>query len=214
MMDVLIDTFTKLKYSLYIIFHPFDGFWDLKHEKRGSMKAAITLFALFALTVVMRRQLTSYLFNPHDPDYINIMKEAVIALLPYILWCISNWCFTTLMDGEGKMSDILIATAYALTPMTLLNIVLILISVVLSLEEASLYNLIMSASVLWTYFLIFIGMLITHQYTVKKSVLTTGLTIVGMGVIIFLGLLVSFLIQQVMGFSIEVYREITFRINE
>jgi hypothetical protein len=24
-----------LKYSLYTITHPFDGFWDLTHEKRG-----------------------------------------------------------------------------------------------------------------------------------------------------------------------------------
>ena len=29
----------KFLYGFYIMVHPFDGFWDLKHEKRGSAKA-------------------------------------------------------------------------------------------------------------------------------------------------------------------------------
>ena len=27
---------SSLRYSLYVIFHPFDGFWDLSREKRGT----------------------------------------------------------------------------------------------------------------------------------------------------------------------------------
>ena len=41
-----------LKYSLYVIFHPFDGFWDLIHEKRGSMGAAHTIIILVVLTQI------------------------------------------------------------------------------------------------------------------------------------------------------------------
>ena len=33
----------SLRYSLYVLTHPFDGFWDLTHEKRGSLAAANTV---------------------------------------------------------------------------------------------------------------------------------------------------------------------------
>ena len=35
--------FGSLKYALYVITHPLDGFWDLTHEKRGSIAAANTI---------------------------------------------------------------------------------------------------------------------------------------------------------------------------
>lgn len=58
----------ELKYSLYIMIHPFDGFYDLKFEKRGSMKSAGILYLLFVLSVIIKRQLTGYLFNPNDTE--------------------------------------------------------------------------------------------------------------------------------------------------
>ena len=33
----------SLRYALYVMTHPFDGFWDLTHEKRGSIAAANTI---------------------------------------------------------------------------------------------------------------------------------------------------------------------------
>ena len=42
----------SLRYSLHVITHPFDGFWDLVHEKRGSLAAAHTFLALFLITYV------------------------------------------------------------------------------------------------------------------------------------------------------------------
>ena len=38
-----------LRYALYVITHPLDGFWDLTHEKRGSIAAANTIVLLTVL---------------------------------------------------------------------------------------------------------------------------------------------------------------------
>ncbi len=38
-----------LKFALYCITHPLDGFWDLTHEKRGSIAAANTILLLTLL---------------------------------------------------------------------------------------------------------------------------------------------------------------------
>ena len=40
---------SSLRYSLYVIFHPFDGFWDLSREKRGSLGAANIIVFLVCL---------------------------------------------------------------------------------------------------------------------------------------------------------------------
>ena len=41
--DSLKEYKRSLRFSLHVIGHPFDGFWDLIHEKRGSIAAANTI---------------------------------------------------------------------------------------------------------------------------------------------------------------------------
>lgn len=36
----------EIVYGFHVIFHPFDGFWDLKHERRGGMRAPPSGWAL------------------------------------------------------------------------------------------------------------------------------------------------------------------------
>ena len=45
--------YDSVKYSRHVIFHPFDGFWDLKHERRGSVSAATVILVLVCLTYVL-----------------------------------------------------------------------------------------------------------------------------------------------------------------
>ena len=49
-----------LRYALYVITHPLDGFWDLTHEKRGSIAAANTIVLLTVLARIMKLQYTSF----------------------------------------------------------------------------------------------------------------------------------------------------------
>jgi hypothetical protein len=204
----------ELRYSLYLIVHPFAGFSDIKYEKKASTQAGLALYFLYAVSYILRRQFTSYLFNPNDIRFLNVLSEVFLALLPYLLWNISNWCVTSLMDGEGSMTDIFKATAYALTPLIIGNMAATILSQVLVLNEIEFYNLILVVFSAWSYFLVFLGMLISHQFTVRKALLTSMLTIVGIAVILFLGILLIFLVQQVIGFAEDVLSELALRTNE
>src|SRR5690554_2533835 len=53
----------SLRYSIYVIFHPFDGFWDLKHEKRGNVTSATIILLLTILAWVFRQQYEGFIFN-------------------------------------------------------------------------------------------------------------------------------------------------------
>ena len=201
-----------LRYSFHLIFHPFDGFWDLKHEKRGNMKSAMVIVALVILTYIMQRQLTGFLFNYNDLKSLNIFTEIISVVLPFFLWCVANWCLTTLMDGEGSFRDIVITTAYALVPIIIINIPLILVSHALTLEEGAFYYFFNSFSWTWSVILIILGTMVVHQYSLAKTLFTCVLIVVGMGLIVFIGLLFFSLLQQMFGFVYIIYREIAFRL--
>lgn len=201
----------EASYSLHVAFHPFDGFWDLKYENKGKLR--IALFILFAVTVTMilKRQYAGYIVNFNHPLELNSIDELKYIVLPFLLWCIANWSLTTLMDGEGKFKEIVIATGYAMLPLILVYLPNMLLSNVITLREASFYYLLESAAAIWFVWLLFVGTMTIHQYTVTKTVFTTLLTVVVMGVIIFLGLLFFSLIQQIVSFVYTIYQELSLR---
>ena len=138
----------------------------------------------------------------------------ITAVLPYVMWAVSNWCFSSLMDGDGKLSDVMMVTAFATLPMTICNLIQIPLSHFLSSAEGSIFTFIGSLGMVWGYLYVFLAMIIVHQYSVAKGIGTTILTIVGMAVIAFVAILIFFLLQQVTSFFMEIGTEVIFRLNE
>ena len=81
---------SSLQFSFYVIFHPFKGFWDLKHEKKGSMQAALTILVLLIVTYILQRQYTGFIFNENDPKKLNVFTEIISVVLPFFLWATAN----------------------------------------------------------------------------------------------------------------------------
>lgn len=198
-------------YVFHVIFHPFDGFWDLKKERRGSLAAALTIVLLTIITLTIEKQNTGFLFNPNRLQDLNVTVDIVTVVLLYVLWVVANWCLTTLMDGEGNMKDIAIATGYAIFPIVLVRLPLVAFSHMITADEGSFYYVFSTFTYIWAGFLLFCSMMVTHQYSVAKTFFTVILTILGMAVITFIGLLFFSVIQQMLGFGTTIYTELRFR---
>lgn len=201
----------SLKYSLHVIFHPFDGFWDLKREKRGSIIASLIIVLLTICTYSIGRQNTAFLFNFYRLEYLNVIVDIITVLLLYVLWCVSNWCLTSLMDGEGTFIEIANATAYSLVPLILINLPLVALSYMITADEGAFYTTLQLVSFIWAGGLLLISTMITHQYSMKKTILTIICTLVGMAIILFIGLLFISVIQQIINFVLVIYKELRFR---
>lgn len=201
----------SMAYGFYVITHPFDGFWDLKREKRGTLAAAVTFAVLTVLMLVVRKQGTAFLFNMNRLEDVDMMVDIVTVGLLFILWCVANWCLTSLMDGEGKMQDIAIFTGYSLLPMLIIQFPLVVVSHMITTEEGTFYYVFTVISYLWTIALLLLGMMVTHQYSMRKTLVTTVLTLVGMAIILFIALLFFSVIQQFLTFIVTAYKEIRFR---
>lgn len=200
----------ELIYANHLILHPFDGYWDLKHEYRGSVRAAFVWLALAVLTFYYQSVGTGYVFNPRQ-GYSTILIQLSAVLVPVLLWSVANWCLTTLFDGEGSFKDIFVATCYALVPLPILIIPSVIISNFAVKTEATIINLLVSFAFIWCGLLIFFGTMVTHDYTFSKNVITSLGTIVGMAVIMFIGVLFSTLLAKIVSFISSIVIEITYR---
>ncbi len=200
----------EIIYAFHLILHPFDGFWDLKHEQRGSMRAAFVWLAIAILTFFYQGVGTGYIFNPRQAST-TILVQITAVVVPVILWVVANWCLTTLFDGEGSLKDIFIATCYALVPLPILIIPSVLISNIALSSEAAIINLLVSFAFVWCGLLLFFGMMVTHDYTFSKNVLTSVGTIIGMAIIMFIGILFSTLLAKIVSFVSSIITEIAFR---
>ena len=210
------ETVKRMGYAFYILFHPFDGFFDLKNDpKRRSVSAAVVWLIIYALSALLRFQTMGYLFADRAAQLsLNIPIYLMTTVLPFVLWAVANWCFSSLMDGDGKLSDVFMATCFAILPITVANLIQIPLSHFLSTSEASIFNFIGSLGMIWGYSFVFLAMITVHQYSVGKGLGTAVLTILGMAVIAFVAILIFFLLQQVSNFFVELGTEIIFRLNE
>ena len=203
----------SLRYALHVITHPFDGFWDLVHEKRGTIAAANTFLLLFLVIRVLKLILTNFQFISAPVQHINVLEEMGSLLLPFLVLCIANWAMTTLFEGKGRFKDIYMGMCYALVPYIIIQLPMILISNMLTYEEGSLYSVMINFSVIWSAFLAFVGLMEIHDYGPGKTFIFIIVTIVGAAVILFLVLVFFSLLSDAVAFFVSFYREIVFRLN-
>ncbi len=197
----------ELLFAFHLVFHPFDGFWDLKHEKRGSVRGASTIILITIASLFYQSIGKGYAFNPRGESN-NLLVQILLLAIPLLLFCISNWCLTTLFDGEGSFKDIYIAAGYALAPLPLFVILSTILTNVVAIEAQGIVNLIVVIGYIWVGILLFFGMQVTHDYTMGKNFITILGTIVAMLVIAFIIVLFFSLIAKMVIFIISIFTEI------
>ena len=204
--------FESLKYSLYVLTHPFDGFWDLIHEKRGSMAAAHTLLILTFLTNLWSMRFTNFMFNDVRWERINIWQQVLGILAPLLIYCLANWCLTTLFDGKGRLRDIYMGMCYSLTPYIILVNPVTIISNFVTDEEGAFLAYFQGLALIWAAVWILISVMQIHDYSLFKAIMAIAFSAVGMMIIVFLIMLFFSLVSDAVAFFISIGKEILFRI--
>ena len=184
----------KLIYPFRLLFHPLAVFNDLKFEKKASLPLANLLVLLFFLEGVAQAAATGYLFNPDSGMNFNILPILAGTVGIVLIWTVCNWAMCTLNNGEGRMSEIWIATAYSLTPYLLLG-----------------SGTLRTIAVGWSLLLVFLGMMTVHQYTVKKTIASVIFTLLAILAACFLLLLFFAIAQQMWGFATGIVQELGYR---
>ena len=202
----------SLRYAFYVMTHPFDGFWDLVHEKRGSLAAANVLLLLTFLTNLWSMRFTNFMFNDVRWERVNIWAQILGILAPLLIYCVANWCLTTLFDGKGHLKDIYMGMCYSLTPYILIMNPVTIISNFVTEEEGAFLVYFNYLALAWCAIWILISVMQIHDYSLMKAILAIVFSIVGMMIIVFLIMLFFSLVSDAIAFFISVGKEILFRI--
>lgn len=202
----------SLKFALYCITHPFDGFWDLTHERRGTYAAANTIFILTLAIRVLKLRYTSFLFYAVYWEELNIFLYLASIAFPLALWVVGNWGLTTLFDGKGRLGQVYIASCYAMTPYPLIQFPLMIFSNFVTMDEAEFYGVLSIISLVWAALLMIAAMAQIHEFTMRKNLLFMVFSLFAMLVIIFILMLFFSMITQGVAYFISLARELLFRL--
>ena len=201
---------SHMLYGFHIIFHPFDGFWDMKHEKRGSLLAATIYLALACITYIYKAIGEGFIVNQYGA-YNDFIMESLSIIVPVVLWVIANWCLTTLFDGEGSMKDIYMVTCYSLIPIIIIVTASTLATHLIIEEELQIISMVSTIMFLWVGALLFFGVMVVHDYSLGKNVATVLGSVVGIAFIMFIAVLFSSLLFKMISFINSIYIEISYR---
>jgi hypothetical protein len=108
------------------------------------------------------------------------------------------------------MKQIWVQSVYSLTPVLLSIPVLIVLSYVMTHDEAMFFYLIQTIAFLWSAFLFLFGNMTIQDYTMSKTVLMTLFTVLGIAAAIFIGIILFSTFQQLISFISTVVTEIRY----
>ena len=128
-----------------------------------------------------------------------------------MLFCVCNWCVTSLLNGEGNFRAIYIGTCYSLTPIIIFYPFAILLSNVMVLEEGDFFSIFIMLGLVLTFLLIYATNMRIHDYGAGFALLELFITLVVIVLVVFLAILFFALCQQMFDFVSRLLEEISTR---
>lgn len=199
------------KQCAYTMLHPFNGFDEVKWEKKGSVKFCFAILLAFVLVNVFDQMLTGFIFNTYNPDKISIPSIFLISVGGFAICFAANWAVSSLMSTEGELHNIFIVLCYTLVPYILCQLVYILATNFSNMELSAFLTAIRFIGFLWSGVILLVGMFYVHQLNFGKVLVNLLLTVIGILAILFLLLLAYSLVQQIYTFAVTISNELAFR---
>jgi DNA-binding beta-propeller fold protein YncE len=196
----------------HFIKHPLDGYYRIKQNERGSLGVALGIFGWVILVRLLSLMLTGFIFNPYGSIYeIRIENEITLSVGLIVLFIAANYLIASISEGEGRLRQVIIGTAYSLMPLALLILPITLISNGLTLNEQFIYELINQIMWGWTVLLLFIMIKEIHNFTFTENVRVTLLTIFTMILMVLVMYILYFLFNQLYEFVYSIWQEVRVR---
>lgn len=198
----------QIRLMFKTLIHPVLTFDEIKEKKQGSVVISAVLTALFYVTAVIQVLCGGFLFTQYDPTDFNSLWVLVRSAGLVVLWIISNWMISTLMQGKGTLKEICIVTTYSLLPIIIERFLRLILTNILLPSEAMFLSGFDALAIGYTVLLLIIGLIRIHDFSMGKLVGSSVLSVAWLAVLVFLMILVGMLIQQIGGFAVTVLLEL------
>ena len=201
----------KVKLALTAPIHPFGVFDEVKYKSKGSVKIALIIVLIYYFAKVLEATASGFLFTRSDSTTYNTIYTFLSTVGLVMLWSFCNWLVASLFSGNGRLKEVLIATSYSLIPVTVYTFIRVILSHVLSLSGLSIMDGLYTVILIFTFFILSIGIMTAHEYDFFKFLSTSIVTVFLMILVVFVIFLVGVLLGQVGDFIISLLQEIFYR---
>lgn len=203
---------SKYKFPFWLCLHPFKGWEDLKHEKKGSLWIANVIVILNFVLAIFEYQYKGFIFNTNRLDRMNILILFASTIGAFFLWSVCNWAVCTLFDGKGTFKEVWIFTCYSRMTWVIFEIPIILLSNFIVRDEGFFLQLLIAVQTGLGALQMLLAIKAVHQYTMKKTIGSILLTFLGIVLVILIALLFVSLFAQIWSFVQTVAQEIMMRV--
>lgn len=205
----LVDDFV---FMFRFIKQPVDSFYYIKRNYRGSLLFAGLLYTWVVVVRVLSLYLTGFIFNPYvSLADIQVENEILITLVLIFIWNAANYLVSTISDGEGRVRDVVIGTAYSLFPFALFALPIALISNVLTQNEVFIYTFSLNIMWVWIGMMLFIMVKEIHNYSFSETVRNVLVTIFTMALFLLTAYILYVLFNQLFDFISAITQEVGLR---
>lgn len=201
----------KIKVFFNSVLHPVESFRLVKEKQQGSVVIAVIVLGIFYILSAISDTANGFAFNYFDAANYNSFYIFLGTVGLVILWTVSNWLVCVLMGGIGKLKEIFIVTVYGLLPTVFGSFVALVLSHILVPDEFIFVTILQTVCIIYSVFMITMGLMRMHDFEFGKFIFTTILTFVAMIIVVFLIFLMFLLTQQLVGWVQTLIIEIKYR---
>ena len=205
---------TEFKNLFVVMRHPIDSVFELKTGRMGSILSATLIYAAALAVYVADMVFRGFIFRIADTQKTTPLIIIAAFVIPFALWIAGSAMIGSVNSGEGKLKYIYIVNAYALLPYVFGAFIIILLSHVLTGNEAFIINFGWTAVLIWTALDIFAVNRELQNYGFSESVKNTFLTfffmimtIVAIAILVILG-------SQLTSFLNTLFNEVVYRVGK
>jgi DNA-binding beta-propeller fold protein YncE len=205
----LIDDFI---FMFRFIGQPMDSFYYIKKDLRGSLRFAGIIYVWVVAVRLLTLYLTGFVFNPYtNVADIRVGNEIVMVAPLILIWNAANYLVSTISDGEGRVRNVIIGSAYSLFPYALFAFPIALLSRVLTTNEAFIYSFSMNIVYFWTGLILFFMVKEIHNYEFMETVRNVLVTLFTMAMFVLTGYILYILFSQFFDFITAILQELRLR---
>lgn len=209
---LVLDESGKLKYLLHIMIHPIEGYEELRYNKKYSMKIANCIIFGWFFVSVLNALYNGFIFNGSEKNDYNVWITLCTTLGIFALFSLVNWLMSIFFEGKGTLRQVWIYCGYALLPMVVALFINLVLTNVLTQEEAVFVTYLMTIANIWSGALLFFALKGLHMYSFKRNIVSILTTIAGILVVLFIVFLMFNLLVQFLAFIEAVYKEARYRV--
>lgn len=117
-----------------------------------------------------------------------------------LLWSVANWGVSTLQQGNGRLKEVFVVTAYSTLPLILYNLISTPLTHLMASANGTMISGLHTLALILTGIMLCVGLMTIHDFSFPRFLFTAFIAVLLMILIVFVLFMVGILLSQFYSF--------------